>query len=107
MVQFNERKEKTRAALQKSIAGKLEAIDRWQTKDGSSCVTIWIQDPDDGQKRIPFSAFEKTWRQQGLSLEKLDYGDELTIVYWENKSRDGKIYNNFTEVHAADEHLPF
>ena len=55
---------------------KLAALDKWEHQLGEM-VAIH------GEGGEKFTAFMSVWKQQGLPLEDLDYGDELEIEYRE------------------------
>jgi hypothetical protein len=80
---------------------KLAALDKWEHALGEM-VAIH------GEGGEKFMAFMSVWRQQGLSLEDLDYGDELEIEYREKKLPDGRTFLNFVNVYkSGSKDLPF
>lgn len=80
---------------------KLAALDKWEHQLGEM-VAIH------GEGGEKFTAFMSVWRQQGLNLEDLDYGDELEIEYREKKAPDGRVFWNFVNVRkAGGANLPF
>lgn len=38
------------------------------------------------------------WRKQGISLESLNYGDELLVRWKPSSGSNGFVYKNFVEV---------
>lgn len=97
MIKFNE---KNTEQLKKAKI-KLAALDKWEHPQGEM-VAIH------GEGGEKFTAFLETWKQQGLSLESLNYGDELEIEYREKRIPDGRVFWNFVNVwKAGEKNLPF
>lgn len=46
-----------------------------------------------------FTNFMSVWRKQGISLESLNYGDELLIRWIPHQTPQGVLYKNFKEVY--------
>ena len=97
MINWNEKNTET---LKKAKI-KLAALDKWEHQLGEM-VAIH------GEGGEKFTAFMNVWKQQGLSLNDLNYGDELEIEYREKSLPDGRTFLNFVNVcKAGDANLPF
>lgn len=97
MINWNEKNTET---LKKAKI-KLAALDKWEHQLGEM-VAIH------GEGGAKFTAFMSVWKQQGLSLNDLNYGDELEIEYREKSLPDGRTFLNFVNVSkAGDANLPF
>ena len=97
MIKFNE---KNTEQLKKAKI-KLAALDKWEHPQGEM-VAIHGEGGDE-----KFTAFMSVWRKQGISLEDLNYGDELEIEYREKKASDGRTFMNFVNVRKSGAELPF
>lgn len=50
------------------------------------------------QKDEVFTNFIAVWKKQGISLESLNYGDELLVRWKPHEMPDGRVFKNFVEV---------